>query len=37
MVDIEFLSSLVKSLTGDSEERKEAVGLLLDLSDIQAV
>lgn len=26
MVDIEFLSSLVKSLTRDSEERKEAVG-----------
>ncbi|RDX75713.1 U-box domain-containing protein 43, partial [Mucuna pruriens] len=37
MVDIEFLSAVVKSLTRDSEERKEAVGLLLDLSDIQAV
>lgn len=37
MVDIEYLSAVVKSLTRDSEERKEAVGLLLDLSDIQAV
>ncbi|TKY49675.1 U-box domain-containing protein 44 [Spatholobus suberectus] len=37
MVDIEFLSAVVKSLTRDSEERREAVGLLLDLSDIQAV
>ncbi|KAL2337135.1 hypothetical protein Fmac_011581 [Flemingia macrophylla] len=37
MVDIEFLSAVVKSLTRDSEERKEAVGLLLDLSEIQAV
>lgn len=37
MVEIEFLSAVVKSLTRDSEERKEAVGLLLDLSDIQAV
>ncbi|XP_027340460.1 U-box domain-containing protein 44-like isoform X1 [Abrus precatorius] len=37
MVDIEFLSAVVKSLTRDSEERREAVGLLLDLSDISAV
>ncbi|XP_047182072.1 U-box domain-containing protein 44-like [Vigna umbellata] len=37
MVDIDFLSAVVKSLTRDSEERKEAVGLLLELSDIQAV
>ncbi|CAJ1959033.1 unnamed protein product [Sphenostylis stenocarpa] len=37
MVHIEFLSAVVKSLTRDSEERKEAVGLLLELSDVQAV
>ncbi|XP_057457708.1 U-box domain-containing protein 44-like [Lotus japonicus] len=37
MADIEFLSALVKSLTRDSEERMEAVGLLLDLSDLPAV
>lgn len=37
MADIEFLSAVVKSLTRDSEERKEAVGLLLDLSDLPSV
>ncbi|KAK7323359.1 hypothetical protein VNO77_26830 [Canavalia gladiata] len=37
MVGIDFLSAVVKSLTRDSEERREAVGLLLELSDIPAV
>ncbi|CAI8596021.1 unnamed protein product [Vicia faba] len=37
MVEVEFLSTVVKSLTRDSEERREAVGLLLDLSNVQAV
>ncbi|KAF7820507.1 U-box domain-containing protein 44-like [Senna tora] len=37
MADIEFLSAVVKSLTRDAEERREAVGLLLDLSDLPAV
>ncbi|KAE8683165.1 beta-catenin-like protein 1-like [Hibiscus syriacus] len=37
MVDVASLSALVKSLTRDSEERREAVGLLLDLSDLPAV
>lgn len=37
MVEVEFLSAVVKSLTRDSEERREAVGLLLDLSNVQAV
>ncbi|KAK2440099.1 U-box domain-containing protein [Trifolium repens] len=37
MVEIEFLSAVVKSLTRDSEERREAVGLLLDLSNVSAV
>lgn len=37
MADIEFLSALVKSLSRDTEERREAVGLLLDLSDLPAV
>ncbi|XP_061353805.1 U-box domain-containing protein 44-like [Gastrolobium bilobum] len=37
MANIEFLSAVVKSLTRDSKERREAVGLLLDLSDLPAV
>ncbi|XP_044494058.1 U-box domain-containing protein 44-like [Mangifera indica] len=37
MVDVGSLSALVKSLTRDVEERREAVGLLLDLSDLPAV
>ncbi|KAI4323501.1 hypothetical protein L6164_023099 [Bauhinia variegata] len=37
MSDVEFLSAVVKSLSRDVEERREAVGLLLDLSDIPAV
>jgi len=37
MVEVEFLSAVVKSLTRDSEERREAVGLLLDLSNVPAV
>ena len=37
MADATSLSALVKSLMGDVEERREAVGLLLDLSDLPAV
>ncbi|EOY19978.1 hypothetical protein QUC31_005880 [Theobroma cacao] len=37
MADAASLSALVKSLTRDVEERREAVGLLLDLSDLPAV
>lgn len=37
MADVGFLSAVVKSLVRDEEERKEAVGLLLDLSDLQSV
>ncbi|KAL1802669.1 hypothetical protein ACET3Z_031316 [Daucus carota] len=37
MVDIAYLSTLVKSLTRDLEEQKEAVGLLSTLSDVSAV
>ncbi|XP_027356167.1 U-box domain-containing protein 44-like [Abrus precatorius] len=37
MTNIEFLSAVVKSLTRDTEERREAVGLLLELSDLPAV
>ncbi|CAB4298826.1 unnamed protein product [Prunus armeniaca] len=37
MADVGFLSAVVKSLLRDKEERKEAVGLLLDLSDLQSV
>ncbi|KAG6679833.1 hypothetical protein I3842_13G010900 [Carya illinoinensis] len=37
VADAEYLSMLVKSLTRDVEERREAVGLLLDLSDLTAV
>jgi vacuolar protein 8 len=37
MADVGHLSLLVKSLTRDVEERREAVGLLLDLSDLIAV
>lgn len=33
MNDLEFLSALVKSLTRDVEEQREAVGLLLSLCD----
>ncbi|XVF00305.1 hypothetical protein REPUB_Repub03eG0273400 [Reevesia pubescens] len=37
MADAASLSALVKSLTRDVEERREAVGLFLDLSDLPAV
>ncbi|KAL5760318.1 hypothetical protein ACOSQ2_019156 [Xanthoceras sorbifolium] len=37
MADVDSLLALVKSLTRDVEERREAVGLLLDLSDLPAV
>ncbi|KDP40508.1 hypothetical protein JCGZ_24507 [Jatropha curcas] len=37
MADVGFLSLLVKSLTRDEDERREAVGLLLELSEISAV
>lgn len=37
MADVEFLSTLVKSLIRDEEESREAVGLLLDLSELPAV
>ncbi|KAL5543690.1 hypothetical protein UlMin_007474 [Ulmus minor] len=37
MVEVLFLSTLVKSLIRDEEERREAVGLLLDLSELPAV
>ncbi|XVE86116.1 hypothetical protein DITRI_Ditri18aG0010500 [Diplodiscus trichospermus] len=37
MADAASLSALVKSLTRDVEERREAVGMLLDLSDLPAV
>ncbi|XP_028759500.1 U-box domain-containing protein 44 isoform X2 [Neltuma alba] len=37
MADIEFLSTLVKSLSREAEERREAVGLLLDLSSLPSV
>lgn len=34
MADVGPLSTLVKSLAGDEEERREAVGLLLELCDL---
>ncbi|XP_042515000.1 U-box domain-containing protein 44-like isoform X2 [Macadamia integrifolia] len=37
MVDISSLSTLVRSLTRDVEERREVVGLLLALSEVPAV
>ncbi|KAH9709888.1 hypothetical protein KPL70_013329 [Citrus sinensis] len=37
MANVGSLSALVKSLTRDVEEQREAVGLLLDLSDLPAV
>ncbi|KAI4333022.1 hypothetical protein L6164_017879 [Bauhinia variegata] len=37
MAEVEFLSTVVKSLSRDVAERREAVGLLLDLSDLPAV
>lgn len=37
MADVEFLPTLVKSLIREEEERREAVGLLLDLSEVSAV
>ena len=37
MTNIELLSAVVKSLTRDTEERRESVGLLLELSDLPAV
>ncbi|KAK9282700.1 hypothetical protein L1049_010920 [Liquidambar formosana] len=37
MAEVALLSTLVKSLTRDVDERREAVGLLLALSDVTAV
>lgn len=37
MADLECLTKLVKSLTRDAKEQREAVGLLLDLSDLPSV
>ncbi|GJZ27325.1 U-box domain-containing protein 44-like protein [Tanacetum coccineum] len=37
MTEVEYLSALVKSLTRDEDERREAVGLLSTLSDVSAV
>ncbi|XP_071735865.1 U-box domain-containing protein 44-like isoform X1 [Rutidosis leptorrhynchoides] len=37
MAEVEYLSALVKSLTRDEDEQREAVGLLSTLSDISAV
>lgn len=37
MTEVEYLSALVKSLTREEEEQKEAVGLLSSLSDVSAV
>ncbi|KAK4279403.1 hypothetical protein QN277_011190 [Acacia crassicarpa] len=37
MADIKFLSTVVKSLSREAEERREAVGLLLDLSNLPIV
>lgn len=37
MAEVAYLSTLVKSLTRDMEEQKEAVGLLATLSDVSAV
>ncbi|XP_050231315.1 U-box domain-containing protein 44-like [Mercurialis annua] len=36
MVDVEFLKLLVRSLTREVDERREAVGLLLELSEVSA-
>ncbi|PWA56657.1 armadillo-type fold protein [Artemisia annua] len=37
MTEVEYLSALVKSLTRDVDEQREAVGLLSTLSDVSAV
>ena len=37
MADVGFLSTLVKSLIREEEERREAVGLLLDLSELSEI
>ncbi|XP_076883814.1 U-box domain-containing protein 44-like [Bidens hawaiensis] len=37
MAEVDFLSALVKSLTRDADEQREAVGLLSTLSDVSAV
>lgn len=37
LADPNALSTIVKSLTRDAQEQREAVGLLLDLSDLPAV
>lgn len=37
MADTGSLSALVKSLTRDADEQREAIGLLLDLSDLPTV
>ncbi|KAK1317305.1 hypothetical protein QJS10_CPA05g00775 [Acorus calamus] len=37
MADVGALSSIVRSLSRDAEERREAVGLLMDLSDVPKV
>ncbi|KAK9051349.1 hypothetical protein SSX86_027976 [Deinandra increscens subsp. villosa] len=37
MAEVEYLSALVKSLTRDEDEQREAIGLLSTLSDVSAV
>ncbi|KAL8268634.1 hypothetical protein R6Q59_002432 [Mikania micrantha] len=37
MAEVDYLSALVKSLTRDEDEQREAVGLLSTLSDVSAV
>lgn len=37
MAEVTYLSTVVKSLTRDMEEQKEAVGLLATLSDVSAI
>lgn len=37
MTEVEYLSVLVKSLTRDEDEQREAVGLLSTLCDVSAV
>lgn len=37
MANIEFLSAVTKSLASHEEERREAVGLLLELSNLSAI
>jgi vacuolar protein 8 len=37
MSSLEFLSCVVRSLSRDEEERREAVGLLVDISDMSKI